>query len=59
MENEARGECSLAFERKGGRLKVMLEEAVPRVRLHGTTYFVTEAASVIVGGKKHFVEEIV
>ena len=59
MESETRGESSLAFERKGGRLKVMLEEAVPRVKLRGITYFVTEAASVIVGGKKHFVEEIV
>lgn len=59
MESENRGETSLAFERRGGRLKVMLEEAVPRVKLRGVTYFVTEAASVIVSGKKHFVEEIV
>ena len=59
MESETRGDCSLAFERKGGRLKVMLEEAVPRVKLRGVTYFVTEAPSVIIDGRKHFVEEIV
>ncbi len=59
MEQGAEGGLSLAFECKGGRLKVMLEDAVPRVKLNGATYFVTEAASVIVGGKKHFVEGIV
>ena len=50
---------SLAFEVKGGRLKVLLEEAVPRVSFRGQSYFVTEAPSVTIGGKKHFVEEIV
>ncbi len=59
MEQGDGGESSLAFEYRGGRLKVMLEGAVPRVKLNGATYFVTEAASVTVGGKKHFVEEIV
>lgn len=59
MEKGDGGESSLAFECRGGRLKVMLEGAVPRVKLNGITYFVTEAASVIVGGRKHFVEGIV
>ena len=57
MEN-ATAEKSLAFERKGGRLKVMLEDGVPTVRLNGRTYFVTEAPSVLAGGKKHFVEDV-
>lgn len=55
---EYSAEKSLAFERKGGRLKVMLEEAVPAVLLNNRTYFVTEAPSVLVAGKKHFVDEI-
>lgn len=59
MEQGAEGELSLAFECRGGRLKVKLEDSVPRVKLNGITYFVTEAASVSVDGKKHFVEEIV
>jgi hypothetical protein len=59
MANETEGELSLAFERRGGRLKVTLEDAVPRVKLKGITYAVTEAPSVMVDGKKHFVEEIV
>ena len=58
MEMEE-GERSLAFERRGERLIVRLEGAVPTVKLHGQVYFVTEAASVVVGGRKHFVEEIV
>lgn len=52
------GEKSLAFEMRGNRLKVLLEEAVPSVKLSGKTYFVTEAPSVIVAGKKYFVDEI-
>ncbi|VVC01860.1 Uncharacterised protein [uncultured archaeon] len=59
MENESDGELSLAFERKGGRLRVKLEDAVPRVKLRGVSYAVTEAPSVMIGGRKHFVEEIV
>jgi predicted nucleic acid-binding Zn ribbon protein len=51
-------EKSLAFERKGGRLKVLLEDAVPRVKLKGETYYVTESPSITIGGKKYFVEEI-
>ncbi|MFA6490090.1 MAG: hypothetical protein WCT52_05430 [Candidatus Micrarchaeia archaeon] len=49
---------SLAFEMKGNRLKVMLEEVVPTVRVAGETYFVTESPSVSVNGKKYFVDEI-
>jgi len=49
---------SLAFEMRGSRLVVKLEGGVPTVKLHGETYFVTEAPSVSVGGRKHFVEEI-
>ena len=52
-------EKSLAFEVKGGRLKVLLEDSVPSVKKDGQTYYVTEAPSLIAGGKKHFVEEIV
>jgi hypothetical protein len=59
MEAAGEGERSLAFEVKGGRLAVKLEDAVPSVNVRGQKYFVTEAASVTVGGKKHFVEEIV
>lgn len=58
MEETLEGEKSLAFERRGGRLKVLLEDAVPKVKLRGETYFVTEAASITVGGRKYFVEEI-
>ncbi len=58
MEINGEGEKSLAFERRGNRLKVILEDAVPTVRLSGETYFITEAPSVTVGGRKHFVEEI-
>ena len=57
METRA-GEKSLAFEMRGDRLVVRLEGAVPTIKLRGETYFVTEAPSVTVGGKKHFVEEI-
>ena len=52
-------EKSLAFEVKGGRLRVLLEDSVPSVKKDGQTYFVSEPPSVIAGGKKHFVEEIV
>ena len=58
MEKETEGERSLAFERKGSRLKVLLEDAVPMVKFSGQSYFVTEAPSVTVQGKKHFVEGI-
>jgi len=58
MEEIREGEKSLAFERKGGRLKVLLEDAVPKVKVSGQTYYITELASVTVGGKKYFVEEI-
>lgn len=59
METSGESERSLAFECRGDRLVVRLEDAVPRVKLRGITYFVTEAASVTVNGKKFFVEEIV
>ncbi|MCX8194689.1 MAG: hypothetical protein N3G22_01095 [Candidatus Micrarchaeota archaeon] len=49
---------SLAFERKGERLLVRIED-IPSVKFKGRTYFVTEPPSVIVGGKKYFVEEII
>jgi hypothetical protein len=56
---EIYGEKSLAFEIRGNRLKVLLEEVVPTVRIAGETYFVTESPSVIVSGKKYFVDGIV
>ncbi len=56
---EIYGEKSLAFEMKGNRLKVMLEDVVPTVKVAGETYFVTESPSVSVKGKKYFVDEIV
>jgi len=59
MEKAEYSEKSLAFEVKGGRLRVMLEEYVPTVKLHGDTYSIAEAASVTVAGKKYFVEELV
>jgi hypothetical protein len=49
---------SLAFESRGGKLRVLLEEAVPTVKVRGVTYYATEAPSVTVNGKKHFVEEV-
>ncbi len=52
------GGKSLAFERRGGRLKVLLEDAVPRVSFQGYSYFVTEAPSITLNGKKIFVDEI-
>ena len=55
---EANDGKSLAFEMRGSRLVVRLEGGVPTVKLHGETYFVTEAPSVSVNGKRHFVEEI-
>jgi len=55
---ETRDGRSLAFEMRGSRLVVKLEGGVPTVKLHGETYFVTEAPSVSINGKKHFVEEI-
>lgn len=55
---EINGERSLAFEMRGSRLVVKLESAVPTVRANGRTYYVTESPSVIVDGKKHFVDEI-
>ncbi len=56
---ETYGERSLAFEMKGDRLVVRLEEAVPTVKVDGQTYFVTESPSVSVNGRKYFVDEIV
>ncbi|MCX6772467.1 MAG: hypothetical protein NTV88_01710 [Candidatus Micrarchaeota archaeon] len=52
-------EKSLAFEMKGGKLKVLLEDNVPKVNFKGQTYFVTESPSVTIEGKKYFVDEIV
>jgi hypothetical protein len=52
-------EKSLAFEVKGGRLKVLLEDSVPTVKFKGQTYYVTESPSVTIDGKKYFVDEIV
>lgn len=59
MATGSEGEFSLAFERRGERLVVRLEDAVPRVKLGGQTYFVTESPSVIVAGKKYFVDGII
>ena len=56
---ETYGEKSLAFEMRGNRLRVLLEEVVPTVKVSGETYFVTESPSVTVSGKKYFVDEIV
>ena len=56
---EDKGEKSLAFEMKGNRLIVKLEDCVPSVKLGSKKYYVTEMPSVTVKGKKHFVEEIV
>ena len=57
MENNW-NEKSIAFERRGSELKVLLEEFVPTVKYKGETYYATESASITVGGKKYFVEEI-
>ncbi|HIH19153.1 TPA: hypothetical protein HA225_04190 [Candidatus Micrarchaeota archaeon] len=59
MVDESEHGPSLAFECRGGGLKVKLEDASLRVKYRGVTYFVSEAPSVTTGGKKHFVQEIV
>ena len=59
MENSTAGEFSLAFENRGGKLVVKVEDRLPYVKLNGQSYFVTEAPSVTVGDRKFFVEEIV
>ncbi|MCX8197306.1 MAG: hypothetical protein N3G80_03260 [Candidatus Micrarchaeota archaeon] len=51
-------ERSLAFEVKGTRMNVIIEDALPFVQFKGVKYFVSEAPSVTVGGKKHFVNGI-
>jgi hypothetical protein len=57
---ETRGiDKSLAFEMRGGKLRVLLEECVPSAKIAGETFYITETPSLIVGGKKYFVEEIV
>ncbi|MEM4554242.1 MAG: hypothetical protein QXT25_00115 [Candidatus Anstonellaceae archaeon] len=57
METGGDEERSLAFEVKG-RLRVIVEEGTPYVKIGNQTYFVNEPPSVIVGGKKHFVSGI-
>ncbi|MCX8197649.1 MAG: hypothetical protein N3F07_00420 [Candidatus Micrarchaeota archaeon] len=52
------GEKSLAFEMKGNRLKILIEDAPPYAIVAGRTYFAFELPSVVVGGKKYFVEGI-
>ncbi len=59
MVGEEEGEKSLAFEMKGNRLVVKLEDCVPSIKLKGKRYYVTESPSITINGKKHFVEEIV
>jgi len=49
---------SPAFEMRGSRLVVKLEEVVPTISVSGETYFVTESPSVTVAGRKYFVDEI-
>ncbi|MEM4634125.1 MAG: hypothetical protein QW275_03150 [Candidatus Anstonellaceae archaeon] len=50
---------SLAFEARGKKLKVLIEEAPPFVTFKGRSYLATEKPSVIVAGRKYFVEDIV
>jgi len=50
---------SLAFEVKGRRLRVLLEDSLPYVMVCGERYFVGEPASVVIKGKKYFVEGLV
>lgn len=59
MEHTNTSEKSLAFEMRNGRMRVLLEECVPSVKVSGQTFYITEAPSVIVNGKKMFVEEVV
>jgi len=58
MEKGIALEKSLAFEMKGGRLKVLLEECAPSVKLAGQVYYTSEAPSVYIAGRKHFVEAV-
>jgi len=50
---------SLAFEVKGGRLLVRMEEGAPTVRCGGQIYSIDEHPSVIVEGRKYSVDGIV
>lgn len=58
MERGHQHEKSLAFESRGGKLRVLLEECVPSVKMEGETYYITESPSVTVGKRKYFVEEV-
>lgn len=58
MENKKWDEKSIAFERRGSEVTVLLEDFVPSVRCHGELYYASEGASVMVDGKKYFVDEI-
>ena len=58
MEKDSAIGKSPAFEMKGGRLRVILEDEMPSVSVRGETYFVSEAPSVTIGKKKYFVEDI-
>lgn len=48
-----------AFEMREGKLIIKFEQDIPSIRLRGRTYLVTEGPSVIVGGKKLTIGEIV
>jgi hypothetical protein len=58
MDKKSACDKSLAFEMRGGKLKVILEDAVPSVQKAGQVFYVTEAPSVVVGGKKLFVNDV-
>ena len=58
MGNENWTEKSIAFEKKGSEVTVLLEDFIPTVRCHGELYYASEGASITVGGKKYFVDEI-
>lgn len=58
---EARCSCgkSFAIEFRKGRAYVVEEYLMPFVRYSGNVFYINERPSVIVNGKKYFVEEII
>jgi len=49
---------SLALEMCGDEVRIKFEEDVPSVKVGGVTFRITEPPCVVIGGKKHYVDEI-
>ena len=49
---------SLALEMVGDEVRIKFEEEVPSVKVGGITFRITEPPSIVIAGKKHYVDEI-